>query len=248
MLADRLYCTFSDIARLKRQDVDIVFRMNAQRHTDFRRGQRLGSDDHLVMWKKPGQRPDWMSPEAFDALPPELRVREVRVRIATPGFRVRVLVLATTLLDAKAFSKQDVTDLFRRRWQAELDLRSIKTVMHLDVLRCLTPDMVRKEIWLHLLGYNLLRSVMCAAAEEAETTVRKISFKGTMQLFNAFQHLLLTAASSDLEDICTKLLRAVAEHRVGDRPDRFEPRKTKRPAKPYPQLKLSQDDERKLCA
>jgi hypothetical protein len=248
VLADRLYCTYCDIARLKGQGVDVVFRMSAKRKTDFRRGRQLGPKDHLIVWNKPLRCPDGISPQEFATLPGELCVRELRVAVTIPGFRVRSIVVATTLTDPEAFSKRDVADLFRQRWHAELDLRSIKTVMHMDVLRCKTPEMVRKEIWLHLLAYNLLRSVMCAAADESEMKVRELSFKGTLQIFNAFYHMIVTAGPADLEALCTRLMRAVREHRVGDRPDRFEPRKIKRPAKPYPQLKRSRSEERKLCA
>ncbi|MGH8529559.1 MAG: IS4 family transposase [Nevskiales bacterium] len=247
LLGDRLFCTYCDIARLRRAGVDLVFRLNAARRADFRRGRRLGHDDHVLRWRKPTRRPDWLSEAEFAALPDELELREVRVRVKLPGFRVRSLIVVTTLLDPQQFSKHDVAELFRQRWHAELDLRSIKTVMQMDVLRCKTPEMVRKELWVHLLAYNLLRSVMCAAAAEHELPVRQLSFKGTMQLLNAFYHLLVTSAPDALESLCTSLLHAVQEHRVGDRPNRYEPRKRKRAAKPYAPLKKPRDEERKLC-
>src|SRR5262249_15222699 len=122
-----------------------------------------------------------------------------------------------------------------------------KAVMHMDVLRCETPGMIRKEIWMHLLAYNLLRSVMCAAAQEHDVPVRELSFKGTEQLLQAFYHLLVSVPAEHLASLCTLLLKATSQHRVGNRPDRYEPRKCKRAAKPYPRLKLSREQERKLC-
>lgn len=247
LLGDRLFCTYFDIARLHRRGVDGVYRLNAQRKADFRRGQRLGKDDHLVTWRKPTHRPEWLSPEEFAALPAELTLRELRVRVAIPGFRVQTLVLVTTLTDPQQFSLTDITDLFRQRWHAELDLRSIKDVMQMDVLRCKTPEMVRKEMWVHLLAYNLLRSVMCAAAEEHGLGVREISFKGTLQLLNAFHQWLTTSPPERLNELCDALFAAVRQHRVGNRPNRYEPRKRKRAAKPYPSLKRSRNEERTLC-
>ena len=247
LLGDRLFCTYCDIARLRRSGVDVVFRLNAARRADFRRGRRLGRDDHVVHWRRPTQRPEWLSAAEFAALPEELELRELRVRVTVPGFRVQSLVLVTTLLDPQQFSKQDLAELFRQRWHAELDLRSIKTVMQMDVLRCKRPEMVRKEMWVHLLAYNLLRSVMCAAADAHAVPVRELSFKGTMQLLNAFYHLLVTSAPEHLESLCMRLLNAVHDHRVGDRPNRYEPRKRKRPPKPYAPLKKTRDEERKLC-
>jgi hypothetical protein len=246
LLGDRLFCTYCDIARLRSKQVDVVFRLNAKRRADFRRGRRLGPDDHVVRWTKPTSRPDWLSVEEFAALPDELFLREVRVRIVRRGYQTKTLIVVTTLTDPEPFSREDIGELFRQRWHAELDLRSLKAVMQMDVLRCESPDMVRKEMGMHLLAYNLLRSVMCAAAEEHDVPVRELSFKGTEQLVEAFYLLLNGTAAEDLEAVCRRLLKATQQHRVGQRPDRCEPRKRKRAAKPYPALKRSRDEERKL--
>jgi hypothetical protein len=248
LLGDRLFCTYADMARLKSRGVDVVFRLNAQRRADFRRGRRLGPDDHVVSWRKPTSCPEWLSAAEFAALPAELSLREVHVRVTTPGYRVKTVIVVTTLTDPVEFSRDDVAALFRQRWHVELDLRSIKAVMNMDVLRCLTPSMVRKEICMHLLAYNLLRSVLCAAAYENDLPVRSLSFKGAEQLFQAFYQALVCTPAKDLDGLCTILLRATTQHRVGNRPDRYEPRKRKRAAKPYPRLKLPRDQERKLCA
>jgi len=248
VLGDRLYCAYADLARLQGRGVDAVFRLHSHRRADFRRGRRLGPDDHVVSWHKPVARPDWLSAQEFAELPAELPLREVRVRIAKAGYRVKTLVVVTTLTDPAKFSSADIAELFHQRWHAELDLRSLKDVMRMDVLRCLSPDMVRKEVWVHFLAYNLLRSVMCAAAAEQNVPVRTLSFKGTEQLLQAFYQLLLSTRAEDLAELCTCMLRATGEHRVGHRPDRYEPRKRKRAAKPYPRLKLPRYQERKLCA
>lgn len=247
LLGDRIFGTFCDLARLAHRGVDAVFRLRANRPLDFRRGRRLGHDDHLVTWRKPASCPEGFDAQEFAALPAELTLRELRVCVTTPGFRVRWLAVVTTLLDPLQFSAQDVANLYRQRWQAELDLRSIKAVMQMDVLRCKTPDMVRKEIWAHLLAYNLLRSVMCAAAHKHGVAVRDISFKGALQLLNAFYHSIITSTPQALQSLCDRLLCAVCTHRVGQRPDRYEPRKRKRAPKPYPAMKKPRDQERKLC-
>ena len=247
LLGDGLFCTYCEVAQLLQRGVDVVFRQHPHRKTDFRRGRRLGKEDHLVTWKKPSHRPEGLSPALFASLPHEQTLREVRVRVQIPGFRVKSLIIVTTLLDPREFSKEELADLFRQRWQAELDLRSIKDVMQMDVLRCKTAPMVRKEIWIHLLAYNLLRSVMCSTAEEHALTVRELSFKGTLQLLNAFYQLLITSHPDQLLLLCRRLLKAICQHRVGNRPNRYEPRKRKRPPKPYPMMKRSRSEERKLC-
>ena len=247
VLGDRLFGAYADLASLRGRGVDAVFALHAGRRADFRRGRRLGRDDHVVRWAKPRRCPDWLSAALFAALPETLELREVRVRVARRGCRVRTLVVVTTLTDPEQFTREDIAALYRQRWHAELDLRSLKDVMHMDVLRCQSAAMVRKEVWVHLLAYNLLRSVLCAAAEQEQVPVRELSFKGAGQLLQAFYLLLVCLPAEQLPGLCTLLLRAVGQHRVGDRPNRYEPRKRKRAAKPYPRLKLPREQERNWC-
>src|SRR5262245_190187 len=159
MLADRLMCAWTEMVMLKQRGVDCVCRLTSHRQADFRRGQRLGQGDHIVKWPKP-TKPRSIDRETYAALPEFLMIRECRVRVDQPGFRVQTLVIATTLLDADEFTKDDLAQLYRARWHAELDLRSLKQTLQMDVLRCKTPDLVRKELWTHILTYNLIRTVI----------------------------------------------------------------------------------------
>ncbi len=227
LLADRLMCAWAEMVMLKQRGVDSVCRLSSHRAADFRRGKRLGPGDHLVKWARP-MKPRSLDRPTYEALPEHLMVRECRVRVEQPGFRVRGLTIATTLLDAGEFTKDDLATLYRARWQAEVDIRSIKATMRMDVLRCKTPEMVRKEIWAHLLAYNLLRTVMAVAAAESDTEPRKISFKGAKQAVTAFAPKIEAARPEDRGRLIDALLRAVAYHRVGDRPGRWEPRARKR--------------------
>ena len=163
LLGDRYFASYFGISLLAQRDVDGLFRMHQLRKYDFRRGKRLGIRDHIVCWVKPA-RPKWMAPEVYKRLPETLRIRELRVIVEQSGFRVDELVLVTTLLDPLEYSKDDLGQLYVERWNIELDLRSIKCMMQMDVLRCETPEMVVKEIWVHSLAYNLIRGVMAAAA------------------------------------------------------------------------------------
>jgi putative transposase len=234
ILADRYFSGWFDIALPWQRGIDMVVRKHQLRRTDFRQGKRLGKDDHLIVWPKP-QRPKWMSAEQYAALPAALTLREVRVRVVQKGFRTRSLVVATTLLDAEQYPPEEIALLYRRRWQAELHLRSLKIVLQMDQLRCKTPERVRNEFWTHLLGYNLIRGVMAAAAFQAGKSPWEISFKGALQTLGHFLPALLSRISS--ETWRTALLTAVASHIVGDRPDRFEPRLVKRRPKPYKHLR-----------
>jgi len=247
LVADRSYCSYWMVAVALARGVQVVFRQHQLRRTDFRRGQRLGHDDHRVTWTKP-QRPDWLEQTDYDALPATLTLREVRTQITTPGCRVQELIVVTTLLDHDAYPKEDILDLYHERWHVEIDLRSLKTQMKMDVLRCQTPAMVRQEIWAHLLAYNLVRKVMAQAAQEHGLTPRQLSFAGAMQTLNAFRTLLLTAAEADLPALGRDLLKAIASHRVGNRPERCEPRKVKRRPKGYSRMTKPRAQERAACA
>lgn len=227
MLADAFYCNYFLIATLARAGIDVLFEQNGARITDFRRGQRLGARDHLVRWPKPEARPEWMTPEQYREFPNELRVRETRTDHQ---------VLVTTMLDHRRTSKADLADLYSRRWNVELDLRNIKTTMGMEVLHCQTPDMNEKELWVHLLAYNLIRLLMAQAASNAGVDPRSLSFKHTSQLWTQWNACGLTASAD--------LFALIAQSKVANRPDRIEPRQRKRRPKPYPWLKKPRDQTR----
>lgn len=247
VLADRFFCSFFDIAELQRRGIDVVMRQHQKRKTDFRRGVQIGKHDHLVVWLKP-QRPDWMDAATYQQYPDEMVIRELRVYVTGRHRKVRsrTITVATTLGNHEEFRKADVAELYRLRWQAELNLRSLKTVMQMDVLRGKTPAMVRKEMWAHFLAYNLIRKVMCQAAKVFELKPWKISFKGALQTITAFALPLLTCAPGDLPEIVEELLLAIARHGVGSRPDRLEPRRIKRRPKPHKLLNVPRAKARKL--
>jgi hypothetical protein len=235
LLADRYFSGYFDIAWWRQRGVDVVTQLHQRRRCDLRRGRRLGRNDHVVAWAKP-QRPKWMDEAIYDCMPDELAVREVRVRIRVPGFRTKVVVVVTTLLDADVVAARDLAELYRARWHAELDLRSLKVTLGMDVLRCKSPEMVRKEVWAHLLAYNLIRTVMAQAADDTGCTPRDLSFKGTLQTMTEFAERLLDACGQRREELYEWLLLAIGAHQVNDRPDRIEPRARKRRPKQYPRL------------
>jgi hypothetical protein len=231
LLADRLYCSWFEMALLWLRGVDVVLHRHQSRRTDFRKGKSLGRRDHRVCWPKPS-RPDWMDQETYDLLPKELEIRELEVTIQRKGFRPVKLIVVTTLLDAEEYLPQDLAEVYWQRWQAELDLRSIKETMQMGELRCKTPSMVRKEIWAHFIAYNLIRGMIAQASVEYGKRPCQISFKGALQTLNAFQYVL-HLTTQDILEIYRRLLKAIATHRVGDRPGRVEPRAKKRRKKNY---------------
>jgi len=233
VLGDRYYCSYFDVAMLKQRGVDSIFRLHQRRPCDFRRGRRLGQEDQIVTWMRPA-RPEWMDEATYAQIPETMAVRQVRIHVGTPGFRTRVIVIATTLLDPEEYTKADLGTVFRQRWHAELDLRSIKVVLGMDQLRCKTPEMVRKEIGMTLLGYNVIRALMAEAAQVHGRAPRRLSFKGALQSVVEFAPGLREGSPQERRWLRTILLKSIAGDEVGDRPDRVEPRARKRRPKPYP--------------
>jgi hypothetical protein len=248
LVADRQFGGWFDVLRWRQRGVDVAIRLHQTRSADFRRGRRLGPGDHLIHWPRPN-RPNWVSAEEARNGPEELVVREVRVRHPHRGFRTRELVVVTTLVDPAAYPARDVGELYRARWNVELDLRSLKVTLGMGVLRCKSPGMARKEVWGHLLGYNLIRGVMAEAAAGCGALPRALSFAGAVQTVAAFAGPLLGAGPVAAGAMYAALLRAVRAHRVGDRPNRIEPRARKRRPKEYPHLHQTRDVARgALCS
>ncbi len=227
LLADRYFCSYFMVALLRERGVDVVFRLHHKRHTDFRRGRRLGRDDHIVDWKRPPC-PEWMDEETFARMPRQLTIREVRTQIESPGCRVEKLVAMTTLLDAAEYSQEELLDLYHERWHVELDIRSIKCALKMETLRCRTPLMVEREIWTTLLGYNLVRKVSCQAAMLAGKHPRQISFTASLQAVREAWVIMTHAQGPLRRGLGEGLLVALGQEQVGDRPGRCEPRAVKK--------------------
>jgi putative transposase len=233
VLADRYYCSYFMIALLQRLGVDVVMRMHQKRKYDFRRGQRLGEDDHIVEWPKPA-RPEWMSEKEYAAMPAMIRMREIRRGVAEPGYRVKELVIATTLLDVKTYKADAVVMLYAKRWHVELDIRSLKTTLGMNELRCQTPFMLEKEIWAHILGYNLVRKVIAQVAMDMNVTPRSLSFKAARQaILGGWQQATELQATPAYVQVQKAMLRILGKQKVGHRSGRCEPRAVKGRPKPH---------------
>jgi hypothetical protein len=249
LLGDGLFDCYHDIVLLKARGVDVVFGKKQSRRCDFRRGRKLGPGDHVVVWKKPKYDASrFESKKEWEALPNEMEMREVRATVRRPGYRTRTVMIVTTLLDAEQYTAQDLTDLFQERWHCELDLRSIKQVLGMGRLSCRTPEMVRKELWMHLLAYNLVRVRMAQAAAVHGTLPRRLSFSAAKTLIHNFAPHLSTASGAEYQRIETELIRAIARRRVPHRPGRKEPRAVKRRVQKYSYLTKPRAQARKGLA
>ncbi|MBE7385105.1 MAG: IS4 family transposase [Leptolyngbya sp. SIO1E4] len=237
VVADSAYGTYADLAWVQAAGADGVFRKHHARHCDFRRGKKLGIGDHLVVWQRPSQCPRSMTPEVFATLPMSLAVREVHLSIQQPGFRPTQIILVTTLLDPKRYPKAKLAELYQLRWQAtEVNLRHLKTTLDMEMIAVKTPAMVRKDLWMHLLAYNLLRTLMWQASQQATGVASRLSLQGTRQQFNHFRPELTQAHGDKRHPLYQTLLLLVSTLVVPLRPHRCEPRVVKRRPKPFPRM------------
>lgn len=231
MLADRYFASFFLVATMLQKGVEVLFEQHGARKTDFRRGKKLGPRDHLVTWKKPA-RPTAMSKEEYATYPAEISVREVKV-----GGKV----LITTLRCPKITKKSALKSLYKNRWHIELDIRNVKTTLGMESLSCKTAAMCEKELWVYTLAYNLVRILMAGSAQQAGIEPRKISFKHAVQIWNSLVGLPEINLNGERRDVILKL---VSQRKVGNRPDRVEPRAVKKRPKPFPRLQMSRQQAR----
>ena len=231
LLGDRNFGSYATFSALRCSGLHGVFRLHQRRKVDWRKGQRLGKYDRLVTWTKPKKPSWWLSIPCPDTI----TVRITRVCVPIPGFRTRVIFLSSTLLDPKLFPVHSLADLYRQRWDVELFFRHIKTTLHMDVLRCLSPEMIRRELHMHMIAYNLIRAIMLQAALVHDTDLDRISFKGTCDTLRQWSPHLQSVAHRTLlyRRLFRSLLQTLVDDLVPLRPNRSEPRAVKRRPKNY---------------
>ncbi len=231
---DRYYCSFIMIALLLSGGVETCARKHHLRHSDFRRGRRLGKYDHIIVWTRP-RRPQWMDEATWSLIPECLELREIRFNIVIPGRRTKTIDVITTLTDEAEYTREEIAELYGFRWESELDIRSIKESLNLGHVRCKSPEMVRRELWTTLLGYNLIRTTATGAAVLHHKRPRQISFTSTCQYILA-SWMLTSSRIMTVEQMFRHyvvLYNQIAECEVANRPGRLEPRVVKRRPKPY---------------
>jgi Transposase DDE domain len=232
VVADALFDNYFLACELRWRGIELVARVQAERVGS--RTVESRPDGDIIVWHRPNK-PRGMTGQQYRGYPESLTMRQVTVDARGGNNRAERFRVVTTILDASIDGGQ-IGQLYEERWSGEVDIRSIKSTMKMDVLRCKTPEMVEKEIWAHLLAYNLLRTVMAVAADESGVEPREISFKGAKQALTAFAPKLEAAQPERRAGLVDAMLKAVAYQRVGNRPGRWEPRARKRRPKPSKRL------------
>lgn len=232
IVADALFDNYFVACELRERGIELVARVQAERVGS--RALERRPDGDVIVWPRP-QKPRGMRGERYRSYPETLTMRQVSVDARSNNTRAEQFKVITTMLTPSIDGGQ-IGELYERRWDGEIDIRSIKSTMKMEILRCKTPAMIHKEVWAHLLAYNLLRTVMAVAASESTVEPREISFKGAKQALMAFAPKLEAARPEQRSCLVDAMLKAVAYHRVGNRPGRWEPRARKRRPKPGARL------------
>jgi len=247
VLGDTFFGSYYDLALLRRKGLDGVFHLHQRRPTGRGVGTRLGDRDQRVTWSKPLLKPRTVSNKVWAKVPETLTVRQVQVEIDIAGFRTKRLHLVTTLMDPVAYPAEKLAELYRDRWMVELNIRSLKTTLGMEVLKGQSPDMVLKEMLVYQLAYNLIRMLMWKTARACGVDPRRLSFAGTQQRINAFLPRLAACGSAEeYERVTMMLIEQIAGNILPDRPNRIEPRAVKRRPKNYRRLTKPRDEARQM--
>lgn len=238
LLADRAFCSYELIARCRKQGAHILMRLHhaRDRALDWRKGRKISHNERIVTWKRPQQpRGSALTREEWDAIPETMELRLIRFHYENRAGKKAELIVVTTLLDANQHSGEELADLYARRWEIELKLRDLKTTLGMERFEVKSPEMAHKTLWMSVIAYNLIRTLMQKAATEAGQPVWHISFKGVLDLVTSSHESLRTCAGKPRKRhaAVSQIVRLCATKRIDIRPFRREPRAVKRRPKPY---------------
>jgi hypothetical protein len=250
LLGDKGFCSYFDTAKLKELGVDTVVTLARRAPLSAASSlKRLGPDDLLITWQRPVYNTNLSySIDEWAKLPEELILRQINVTVKYPGFRTQKFYIVTTLLDAVQYPAEALAELYFKRWDVELFFRDIKTTMGMDILRCKTPEMIRKEILMHFIAYNCIRRLMCEAAKDVDLKTRVVSFKGSVQALRNWEPHLNQANISRPERfrLISALYEAMTNTPLIQRPGRSEPRCLKRRKKNYQLMTLPRHEMKEI--
>jgi hypothetical protein len=241
---DRYYCSFMMLALLQLRGLHVCTRLHQGRHSDLCVVRRLGPGDQLVRWTRPA-RPAWMSETLYATIPDTLTLRQLEYDVHEPGCRSETITVVTTLIDPGAYPAEAIAELYGLRWNAELDIRQIKQTLRLDHLRCKSPQMILRELWVTLLAYNLIRKVIATAAAIDDKLPRRLGFTRACQAILSSWMLLSTGCCRDAAAQWRCTLKQIAANQVANRPGRVEPRVLKRRRHRYPLMNRPRDELRR---
>jgi hypothetical protein len=236
ILGDSYYCSYGNMATILKKGGHCIF--PSERDKNIEKIRRLDKGDWLVRLRKPATRAQSWTKAQWDKFPAHIILRMIEVSIGSPGFRTRKVKLFTTLADPALYPADEIAALQKRRWDAELRFRDIKTAMGMNHLRCRTPEMIRKEITMFMTAYNLVRSMMLEAAQISGIQATRISFTSAAALTEEWMRIILQRKNCrSKREFMKTFFEILSENVLPFRPGRSEPRVVKRTEQRFPKMK-----------
>jgi len=235
LLGDRNFSTYYDIWFLHfKFGVDCVMRQRDKLTRSIEKIKNISKGDRIILWHKSKIKPDWIDKDTYDNIPECFKIREITYYIEEPGFRSKKVILFTTMLDWKLYPKESFAEIYLKRWKVELFLNSIKITMGMETLKCKSPQMIDKEIIMHIIAYNLIRMLIYQASEIHNVPIDRISFKGAVVTIKYFYPYFENCKDNKtFTKYMEKMLQIIADDKIPHRPNRIEPRAIKKRLKRF---------------
>lgn len=241
-LADTAYSSYELISLFHLKGVNSLMPLHQARKADFRRGEKIGSNQRLMTWIKPKNQPkkSALSEDEWNALPDTKEMRIIRFWYQNKEGKHCRKHLVTTLLDTEEYPWEELVSLYLERWDIELRFRDVKTTMGFEELNVKTPEMARKALAMAMIGCNLIKAVSQEAAGLSDAPIRKMSFKGTLDeiISNSSNFRNRSQQPHKCSKLYNDLVDLVSDKTLNIRPFRYEPRAIKKRPKPFPRLTI----------
>lgn len=251
LLADRAFCSFEIILRLKNKGIECVMRLHQMREKGYtlRKGKRIGKNERLVTWIKPKVKPKTsdLTQTQWDELDSEIEMRMVVFNYEDRNGEKKRMILATTLLDNVTYDWLSIVNIYATRWDIELRLRDVKTTMKMEALNVQTPAMARKTMAMAVLGYNLVKAISQEACIQTSKPIESTSFKEMLDWINSGSSLFIAAATKSKKYLVTlyeSFIEIASTKLLNRRPGRWEVRRIKKRPKPFPRLQKTRQEYR----
>lgn len=236
-VGDRAFCSYTAFALLREAKADGIFRGKEWCLKTRADDIALGDGDRIAVWRKCQSKRSMTVPkERREGFPDEIRVRVITATIRARGFRDEKIVVVTSLLDPEKYPKEMILKLYLRRWEIEVSFRDMKTTLRYEFVRGQSPRMVKLEIEILLLAYNLMRYVMSRGGKGSQGI--RFGIASTSAAVKSFLSVIQSVYRSgrSCARAFSRLVAAVVSDVLPRRKRRPYVRAVKRRPKPYPLL------------
>jgi len=157
LLMDDLYNSYEIMNKCFLRNIHFV--VPAKRKRNFKVIRSIAKGDDIIEITRPNNRSKWA--DANEPLLPKLTLRKIDC-VSPDG---KEYVLFTSVVDPN-IDKAEIQMLYLTRWDIEISIREIKTIMNINVLRGKSPEMLKKELNVSLSAYNIIRNIIYASLKD----------------------------------------------------------------------------------